>query len=385
LKPAALEIGDVAEVRGGGGAVADVNVAVRAFAGAAAIEKIFDVIDSLIAWGLDDDGRRAFFGGLKFKLAAIDEELTFSAADFDTFAADAWGECGFKGGSPLGGIFEKHVDGVGCGAAVFVLIDATGCGGSDGVVLIHKHMDDIDPVGKEVCNLTTAEFKISPEIPEALGIPIAPFHWAEKAGPIEIGGLGGETLRGSLEVSAVAVPPGAGQGDFAEFTGIEILALGLEVVLTRALLHADLTDAVVYAGGFNDVRPLFDGKGERLFNVDVFAGVESIDGATGVPMVWGGNENGVDIFGSEQFVVVCVALGGGGFLLGPVDTFPIDVADGGDIYLLSVEKGAHDTDATAAAADEAKLDTVVGTHNAGVAGSGKGCGHAEGAATGEVC
>ena len=60
------------------------------------------------------------------------------------------------------------------------------------------------------------------------------------------------------QVVAVAVPPGARQRDLADLAGIEVLALGLEVVLAGALLHAHLADAIVDARRLHHRRPLFD-------------------------------------------------------------------------------------------------------------------------------
>jgi hypothetical protein len=68
------------------------------------------------------------------------------------------------------------------------------------------------------------------------------------------------------------VPPGADERDLAEGAGVEIPGLGLDVVGAGALLEADLADAVVDAGGFNDDGPLFDAQGEGRFRVDVLAG-----------------------------------------------------------------------------------------------------------------
>ena len=51
VEAALLDVGDVAQVGGHGGAVADVDVAVGEFAGADALEEVLDVIDGLLVGG----------------------------------------------------------------------------------------------------------------------------------------------------------------------------------------------------------------------------------------------------------------------------------------------------------------------------------------------
>ena len=111
------------------------------------------------------------------------------------------------------------------------------------------------------------------------------------------------------------MPPGAGERDLPQRLGIEVLLLGLDVVLARALLHSDLADALVDSGRIDHARSLLDPEGERLFHVDVFARVEGVDGDRSVPVVGRGDQNGIDLLKFQQLRVIGEALGLGGLLL----------------------------------------------------------------------
>ena len=133
----------------------------------------------------------------------------------------------------------------------------------------------------------------------------------------------------------VAVPPGARQRDLAQLAGVEVFALGLQVMLSGALLHADLADAIVDARRFHDRRALFDLQRERLLDVDVLAGVERVDGHARVPVIGRGDEGGVDFLGLEQLAMVGeIWARVRRLLLGGVDFGAVDVADGDDIDVL---------------------------------------------------
>ena len=48
---------------------------------------------------------------------------------------------------------------------------------------------------------------------------------------------------------------------------------------------------------------------ERLFDVDVFAGVARVDGHRHVPVVGAGDQDGVDVFAVEQLAIVLAGDG----------------------------------------------------------------------------
>src|SRR5258708_30062094 len=106
---------------------------------------------------------------------------------------------------------------------------------------------------------------------------------------------------------------------------------------TRALLHADLAHAVVDTGGFYDTGTFFDGSTERLFDVDVLAGVQGVDGGTRVPVVRRRYEDGIDPLFFEELAVVSEGLSIGGLLPRLVDMLAVDVAHGHHVQARSEE------------------------------------------------
>jgi len=46
--------------------------------------------------------------------------------------------------------------------------------------------------------------------------------------------------------------------------------------------------------GFDDARTFFHLESQRLFDVHIFPGVKSVDGDGGVPVIGGGNDDGVE-------------------------------------------------------------------------------------------
>src|ERR1019366_5009492 len=137
---------------------------------------------------------------------------------------------------------------------------------------------------------------------------------------------------GSLaQMVAVAVPPSAAEGDLAQFAGVYVFRLGLEVVLAGALLHTDLADAVVGARRLYDQRPLLGLEGKGLLDIDVLAGVEGVDGDGDVPVVGNADEDDVQFFDLEQLAVVgegagvgCPLAGLGAVALGTRGVAPLD-------------------------------------------------------------
>src|SRR5258708_28163243 len=103
--------------------------------------------------------------------------------------------------------------------------------------------------------MAAAEIQIGSEVPILLRIPVAPFHRAEKARPIEIGRLLRHSGRRLLQVSSVAMPPSPCHCDFTEESGLDHLFFGTEIDDAGALLHADLADPVVDTVVLDYFRP----------------------------------------------------------------------------------------------------------------------------------
>lgn len=83
VEGAVLLIGSHGEQAGLGRAMAVPDVAIREFAGAAAIEKVAHVLDRWLAWSLHHFRRRFAAVGPPFVLLAIDEERPAFAVELD--------------------------------------------------------------------------------------------------------------------------------------------------------------------------------------------------------------------------------------------------------------------------------------------------------------
>jgi hypothetical protein len=83
----------------------------------------------------------------------------------------------------------------------------------------------------------------------------------------------------------------------------------LPEVRRRPLLAAGLDHAPVVARGLDHAAALLDGVRQRLFAVDVFAGLAGQDGGDGVPVVGSRDEDRVDILAIQDAAEIGVALG----------------------------------------------------------------------------
>ena len=225
-------------------------------------------------------------------------------------------------------------------------------------------------MGEQVCHLPAAEIQIGAPVEILLRIVIAPLERSQEMRPIEIGREGLQGFRRAPQVIAVAVPPGTRQRDLAQLARVEILALGLQVVLAGALLHAHLADALVDPRGLHDRRTLFYRARQRFFHVDVFAGVQRVDGGLRVPVVGRGDQRYVHFLHLQQRAMIFEILGVGRLLAGLVDLRAVNVADRHHVGLGLLEI-SHIVTAALAAADHAQLNAVVGSHHAGIGKRGQ--------------
>jgi hypothetical protein len=127
------------------------------------------------------------------------------------------------------------------------------------------------------------------------------------------------------------------------------------------LLAPRLHDTVVPLGGGDHCPTFGDRQAERLFDVDVFARLASVDGGQGMPVIGRRDDNGVDVLAIEQPAIVAVAVtraAGGLFDLGLGDSqvFFVDVANGHDL----LDERREVLGAAAADADRADADLFVG-------------------------
>lgn len=180
--------------------------------------------------------------------------------------------------------------------------------------------------------------------------------------PVEIGGgLGdgfeaeGVSAAGEEEVALV---------DVADDTGVEEFD-GFAEGSPPSALSATGGDAVVFAGGFDELDAFEDVMGDGLFDVDVFAGLHGPDGGEGVPVVGGGDGDGVDGFVIEGAAHVGMNKGtfagfGEDFLGGGFGAGTVDFDEGGDFEVGYGEEFGDVGGAAAADADDGDAQTIVG-------------------------
>src|SRR5207248_1034637 len=180
--------------------------------------------------------------------------------------------------------------------------------------------------------------------------------------------LGVDVVLRPLDAVAVAVPGQVDLHDAAEPAGLEQVA-GLGDVRHAPLLGADLHHALVLVLGVDDGPALAEFVRQRLFNIDVLVGGAGVHGDGDVPVVRGGDQDGVHVLAVEHGPVVA---GGERLLVGPgaagLEVGREDIADGGDADVGHLDQRLHQVAAAAAAADQADVEGLVGPEGAGGGG-----------------
>ena len=105
---------------------------------------------------------------------------------------------------------------------------------------------------------------------------------------------------------------------------------------------------------------------ERLFAVNILAGIQRVDGDPFVPVVGGADEHGVELFELEQPPMVGERLRAGGFLQCLVHLDGIHVAQRPHLDLGFLLKEGHYIGPALAGADDAKADAIVRSEDAGI-------------------
>src|SRR5207244_2994081 len=121
--------------------------------------------------------------------AACDFQPSLGPHELDARSFDSGSQSGLKSRCPLRRIFQQDMDRVRGSTAVFVMIDATRRHSRLWQIFIHEPLDDIDPMGEQICNLAATEIQVGPPIPELLNVPIAPGTGAEEFLPVQSGRL----------------------------------------------------------------------------------------------------------------------------------------------------------------------------------------------------
>ena len=154
-----------------GRAVADVDVRVRQFARAAAIQEIAHVLRGDVAWYEPDHRLRALLRRPEFVAVAIDEEPAATAQKlYSVVRGHVRGERR-EVDREVAGIFEQGADGIGSRAAVVeVVVHAAGGGHGERRIAAHKHVHHVEPVRAEIGELAAAEVQEGAEIQVDSGI-----------------------------------------------------------------------------------------------------------------------------------------------------------------------------------------------------------------------
>ncbi len=228
------------------------------------------------------------------------------------------------------------------------------------LVAEHDVAQVVEDVGPPVAELAVAAVPIPvPVVVEFIAENLLVFGGAEPEVVVERH----RRLQRSLALAdrgTLAIAVAAHVFDLSEFAGVEeILDSTLEFI--AALLGAALDDAVVFAGGFDDLATFPDVVGDGFFNIDVLPCLDRPDGGECVPVVAGGNDDGVDVFVLDKFAQISRALGVRKLLLGGRDAVFIRVAEVGDIDVLDSAEPLDGARAASAEADEADADCLVGT------------------------
>ena len=93
---------------------------------------------------------------------------------------------------------------------------------------------------------------------------------------------------------------GANEADGADGIVLQMLAQTL-IEREEGWLHGFHEEAVVCAGGGEDLLELANVEGGGLFAEDVFSGGESLEAEIGVGVGMGGDVDGVDVGGEQGF------------------------------------------------------------------------------------
>lgn len=120
----------------------------------------------------------------------------------------------------------------------------------------------------------------------------------------------GAGTRGSVWLVGGAADIADGPLDFADASIADHRDGPQEVAVhLTAPLRADLEDALGLVEHLDDLLPLVDGEGQRLFAVDVFAGLHRLDRQLGVPVVGRDDRHDVDVLAVENAAIIAVDIG----------------------------------------------------------------------------
>ena len=386
----ASEVSDVGELQDGDADVGDGDGGVQLFAGADAIDEVEEVS---VGHGVSAYGVGA--GGLLAGLELVDE-LAVPVVVLVAVAVDEDGALGAEDGGAALAVVDLHtlaaaafpvdhlvvavvevgIEGVVELPVVLEVVAAAGRGDFVGVFDAEGPAADIDLVGAVIEGLTGA---VAAEPVPVVGLDVVDVLGARGGALPEIpveGGGDGDGLAGAHGEALVHVP-GFGIVGVADEAVVDLLD-HFDGVVRRALLIADLDELAVFFLRFDEQLALAGVLAGGLFDVDVLAGLEAVDGHGGVPVVGHGDGDDVDVFGFEELPAIPFGLGCVAELLGcSGDVFGedvgLDVADVGDASAVGVVLERREMGVAAAVeADDREVEAVVGAGDLSVAFGGGG-------------
>src|ERR1039457_6859044 len=317
--------------------------AIRAHPAIGAVEKIADVVAA-------DLGEIAFAAGIE----AADFELQLLVAEVEG------GELG------VGGFLVVGVEVLAAGGDHALGPRDFAQAAARVIHLMHALIADVAVAGVP---------EPVPVVLEAQSVEGAHWGGAEEHVPVDAGGDG--RILGVADGGAAFETETLGQVDLADHALVE-QPDGLDLIRLAAALRTDLHHAAGFAGHFDYAFAVVDVVTGGLFAVDILAGLAGPDGGERVPVVGGGDGDGVDFFIGEELAHIVVALGlcSGQLLGGGLSGFKrglVDVAEG---YDARVGQGGVTSDVIVAAspdAHDADVDFVVGAEHAaeGKCGTGR--------------
>ena len=221
----------------------------------------------------------------------------------------------------------------------------------------------IEDVGAPVAHFAVAGVPIPmPVVVEFFAVDGLVLCWAKPEVVVHCGRRR-EGLREFADGGAHAVVIAADVFDFAHGAGIEE---GFDFVLEgiAALLGAALDDAVVLACGFDEFAAFPDVVGDGFFHIDILTGLHGPDGGEDVPVIAGGDDDGIDGFVIHDLAEVLGGLGVWEDLFGFVQGGGVGVAQVRDFHAGDLGHAAGIAEALAAQADGGDADGVIGAEHA---------------------
>lgn len=370
-------VGDVAKVAKGAGVVAfeDVGVLLAAIAAADGVDEVFKDVAFL---ELEVDIAEVLAGAASvFKELALPDDagfevefVVYDAGEVAHFADEA---AGFEDELSLTVIKDGELH-VGCLALVGVVgaVDVASADGDDG--LGESGVFDGPAGDVHLMNALVADVAVA-EVPEPVPVVV------DEVAVEGLFGGGAEPevevhVAGDFFVGFVADAPAGfaavafGDKEFAVLAAVNGGDL-LGPAAAGAALGAVLNDAVVFAGGFNALAAFEDVVAAGFLNINVFAGLASPDGDEGVPVVGGGNGDGVDVVVFQKLANVGV----GGDFVGVVffqfsdsaaDDVFVNVAEGGDADAGNAAEAVDVRASASVDADDGDSDVFIGAEDFGV-------------------